>query len=129
MAANLEQSVHRLYVEFALFRGDELVQRGNILIRPEKGCSCFGEHRHAMIGDHDFALFVGLIVEHRLEVPASPLTMHYFEVVETDDAAEPLRQSLALEAALRMGVHTSDDWESINLVKGYSLAFKCSERI
>jgi len=129
MTARLEQSVHSLHVEVALFHGDAIVQRGNIVLRAEEGCSCFGEHRHVIIKDRDVALFAGLIIEHRLEVPASPLTLRYFEVVTTDDPTEPLRQSLVFKSALRVGVHTSTDWENINFVKGYFLAFKCNEQI
>jgi hypothetical protein len=54
-------------------------------------------------------------VTHRFEVPACPVEIECRQ-----------RGSLRYTAALRMGVHDSDDWETIDLGHVHTFAFRCS---
>jgi hypothetical protein len=85
-------------VELALFDGDTLLGRGEILVTSESGC------------DH-FQLFHAA---HRLEGSTARVVLSNFDA------------SLNLKTVnLDMPVHASEDWESIDLA-GYTLGFRCS---
>jgi hypothetical protein len=85
-------------VELALFDGDTLLDRGQILVGPESSC------------DH-FKLFR---VAHQIKGAAAQVVLLGFS------------PSINLTTAdLNMPIHQSADWESIKLA-GYTLAFRCS---
>ena len=112
-----------MHVEFAFFRGDDVLHRGGLHMTPEKGVSCFGEHQHKLLSEVpplEVQLYSGIVFEHELALPSSHLRLRYCSL--TPD----LQQVVELDAAIEMGVHTSDDWESITL-KQFTLAFKCTE--
>lgn len=89
-------------VEVAFFRGDDLLCRGSVRCVPEETTQTFQG------GDYSFQ------VTHAFELPASR-----FLIVASSAGQHRFR------SAMRMGVHTSDDWETIDLGDGYTLAFKC----
>src|SRR6188768_3575805 len=93
-----------LDIEMAFFRGDVLLCRGT--------ARCIsGETNHTFDGaDHSFQ------VTHAFELPACRV------FITASTGGKHLFRS-----ASRMGVHTSDDWEAIDLGAGYSLVFKCTE--
>ena len=91
-----------MLVELAFFDGDVLLARS--VIRCESA-----EARESITsGDHEF------LVTHRFEEPACPI-----EIVCTK-AGKRL-----YSAALRMGVHTSENWESVSLGNVHDLGFLC----
>ena len=113
-----------MHVAFAFFRGDALLHRGELLLRDAPGFVVYGEHHHVQLEAGapfaerpEFQLFAGLVIEHTFELPACPITLRYYTVA----GAEQTKQ---FEAALRMGVHESDDWESVEL-GDYTFAFRC----
>jgi len=96
-------------VDLALFRGDELLGRGSICIRNQRESSEFALQ-------DDMILFIS----HEFALPASSLS------VELRRRAEGAKEKeLLLEAGLAMGVHESDDWESVSLGPEYTLGFFC----
>lgn len=116
-----------MHVDLALFKGDALLHRCRFLIGSEKGISCYGEHTHFSLSDAEpdglpVELFSGLVVEHQFDLPACPVGIQLFDVVSTDDLAEAYRQSRVFSASLHMGVHTSEEWESISL-GDYTISF------
>lgn len=125
--------LREMHVEFALFLGDELLHLGNLVVRPEKNVICYGSHRHVkivrtIVGTDvvvPLDLFEGLIVSTEFDLPASSIEMEYYQLRETGDAHYPIKQIRLWKSALRMGVHTSEDWESLALDK-HTLAFKCT---
>jgi hypothetical protein len=85
-------------VELALFDGDTLLGRSEILVTSESGCDYF-QLFHAA---------------HRLEGSTAQIVLFNFD------------PSLNLKTVnLDMPIHVSDDWESIDLA-GYTLGFRCS---
>jgi len=134
METLVKHTATRMHVAFALFEADKLLRRGSLLLTKEEGWSCYGEHRHYHIpnplgGGNDkleVVLFSGLVIKHSFEEPASPLEFWFMEVQDTGDASEPYRQRVPWHAALRMGVHASDDWESIDMGKLHTLGFRCT---
>ncbi len=91
-----------MHVELAFFDGDTLLCHGAIT------CGAFERSDLFSGSDHDFR------VTHQLEEPTCPITM------SCTRAGLPLYRG-----ALGMGVHTSQDWESINLGNIHTLAFCC----
>lgn len=85
-------------VELALFDGDALLDRGEILVGPDTSCS-------------HFQAFCAV---HRLGGDAAQIVLSEFS------------PDIKLRTAtLDMPVHESVDWESVDLA-GYTLAFHCS---
>lgn len=121
----------QMHVTFALFEGDELLQRGEFLIGLERAFGVYGEQSTFPLpavppfSDRlQIQLFAGLTIEHSFELPACPVTLCYYLIDSANDNQLP-RQIRRFRAALQMGVHASDDWESLELPP-YTFAFKCS---
>jgi len=93
---------HSMLVDLAFFDGDALLARS--VIR----CGAMEATESSAGEGHEF------VVTHRFEEPACPI-----EIVCTK-AGKHL-----YSAALRMGVHTSEDWESITLGDVHDLCFFC----
>ncbi len=92
-------------VEMAFFDRDTLLARAVVLVhQTEEICDIKAER-----GDR-------FEVTHQFEEPASRLFIKYYS--PEDDQT--------WRAALRMGVHNSDDWEKIELSDPYELCFKCA---
>jgi hypothetical protein len=120
-----------MHVAFAFFEGDELLHRGEFLIGVERTLSVYGQHSHVplskgMVFSHtpEIQLFSGLVIHHSLELPACPVSMQYY-VVKPGQAGQMPVQERALNCEMRMGVHTSDEWESLDF-SPYTLAFRCA---
>jgi hypothetical protein len=92
-----------MLIEMAFFDGDQLLVRGEITCRRDIDSarleSCAGQRFE---------------ITYQFEEPACPVSVTYFL------AGEQLYQS-----ALMVGVHDSDDWESIELGESHVLAFRC----
>jgi hypothetical protein len=123
---NAEQPPTRMLVSFGLFDDDVLLHKGTLLIKAAKGLSVYGEHKHfeLPVVATGLELFSGLVIEHQFELPACPVGIQFFDVVPTEDLQEPFKQVRHFNAALRMGVHQSDDWESVQLDR-FTFGFKC----
>lgn len=93
-----------MHVDFAFFDGDTLLLRGFFHCETSP-CT---EH-FAGRDSHEFT------VTHRFEEPACPIEI---ECRHTG--------KVRYTAALRMGVHNSDDWEAIDLGNIHTFAFRCS---
>jgi hypothetical protein len=124
-SSQTEASPTRMHVAFALFEGDELLHRGEFLVAERKGLVVYGEHHHvplqggeAFAHRPEFQLFAGLVIEHSFELPACPVELRFYTVALG-------AQDLRFHAALRMGVHESEDWESVDL-GAYTFAFRCA---
>ena len=94
-----------LHIDLAFFRDDDLLSRGAVRCTPTKTTSILEG-----ISGHQFE------VTSRFETPACPV-----EIVCHCQNKE------LYKAALRVGVHTSDDWESVNLAGVHTLGFRCRE--
>ena len=94
-----------LFIELAFFDKDTLLCRGSVDCRSTKAV----EHLEGVDG-HQFEL------SSQFEEPACPV-----EITCRRNGA------LLYDAALRVGAHTSDDWESIELGNVHTLAFRCRE--
>jgi hypothetical protein len=91
-----------MLVDLAFFDGDVLLARAVIRCGSK-------ETTESITGEgHEFH------VTHRYEEPACPI-----EIVCTKAGVR------LYSAALRMGVHTSQDWESVNLGNIHDLGFFC----
>jgi len=116
-----------MHVSFALFEDNTLLHRGEFLVGQRPGFVVYGEHHHvalstthAFVHRPEFQLFSGLVVEHSFELPASPISLRYYTI-------EHEQQEQRFNAALRVGVHASEDWETLQLA-GYTFAFRCAPR-
>jgi len=90
-------------VQLAFFKGDEFLCRGSIVIDREA--------RHATMASesgHEFR------ISYTYEEPACPILIHCLANGE-----------LVSRSAMRIGVHTSNDWEAISLADPYELCFRC----
>ena len=118
-----------MLVDFGFFEGDSLLHRGQMLIAEDESVECYGSHEHFEMevegNKHRVVMFKGLVIRHSFEEPACPLTIEYFEVLPTNDHSAPFKQSKLFSSALRMGVHDSDDWESIAMGEKHNMAFRC----
>ena len=118
-----------MHVEIGFFCGDKLLHRGYLLLTADALTACFGEHKHFSLVDggtqRTVVLFSGLVIDHSFSQPACALNLRYFVVESTGLADCPFRQRKEISSSLMMGVHYSEDWESIQL-SDYTLAFKCT---
>src|SRR5687768_13249276 len=101
----------QMHVAFGFFEGDVLLHRGEFLIGAERAFGVYGEHLHVALPDDmpfshkpEIQLFSGLTVEHSFELPACPVSMHYYAISTGQSGAHP-RQRRALACEIRMGVH------------------------
>lgn len=92
-----------LHIELGFFAGDVLLARGRIICMEHEGTT-----ELSGVGGHVWT------IKARYEEPASP--------VELECRRDGQRLYLA---ALQVGTHDSDDWESINLADIHMLAFRC----
>ena len=92
-------------IELAFFDDDSLLCRGTVRCEDLETTEVFSSS-----AGHRFE------VTHRFELPACPV-----EIVCFEDGKK------LYESALRVGVHKSDDWESINLGDIHTLGFRCVE--
>ena len=92
-----------MHIELGFFAGDVLLMRSRITCR---------QHEQAFefegAGGHTWS------IKARFEEPASPIEL------ECTRGGRHLYR-----AALQVGVHDSDDWESIDLANIHTLAFRC----
>jgi hypothetical protein len=116
---------------FALFDGDRIVVQGEVCITSVRAESRFGTEVQVIRQVDGMRIesfgFVGLIVEHEFGLPASTVNLCYTEAKGRDDSTDRSRCEEIVErfsAALQVGVHRSNDWESIRLLN-HDLAFKC----
>ena len=91
-----------MVVEIAFFDVDELLCRGEIRIAEVESSKTISGARHAFDLTYSF------------EDPACPISI----VCRSDS-------DVLYKAALRMGVHDSDDWESLDLGNIHTMAFFC----
>jgi hypothetical protein len=96
-------------VDFALFRGDDCLCKGGLNIQSDDRSD-------------EFELTDGcvLFVSHSFKLPACSLGLEIWRIADDLDKNEVL-----LEAGIAMGVHASDDWESVALGPDHTLAFMC----
>ena len=94
-----------LNIDFAIFREGDLLCRGSL------SC-CASEETNHFHGTDGFEFEISA----RYEEPACPVEI----VCRQNDEHR-------YDAALRVGVHTSDDWESISLGDIHILGFRCNE--
>ncbi|MFN3241506.1 MAG: hypothetical protein ACE37K_08335 [Planctomycetota bacterium] len=92
-----------MHIELGFFAGDQLLARGCV--------TCAGRDATSEITGHGGHAWT---IKTRFAEPASPV-----ELECTRDGTH------VYAGALRVGVHTSDDWESINLADIHTLAFRC----
>ena len=90
-------------IDLAFFDGDNLLIRGTIECRT-------AQQLKVLANNSDYSFHV----THTFETPASPV-----EIVCRKNGKKEY------EAALMVGVHDSDDWESINLANIHTLGFRC----
>jgi hypothetical protein len=90
-------------VELAFFKGHELLCHGAISIdKEQRQCTLTSGSGHAFE------------ISYMYEEPACPIFIRCFHDGE-----------LVSRSALRMGAHTSDDWEAISLAEPCELCFRC----
>ena len=92
-------------VELAFFEGEELICTGAIDCRET-------EDTLSLQGGSD----VEFRITHKYELPACPVE------IECQKQGEQ-----SYKGALRIGVHTSEDWQSINLGNIHELGFRCED--
>ena len=90
-------------IELAFFDGDNLLCRGEITCEAQISSSVFSSPEGYIFE-----------IEHSFEEPACPL-----QVVCSQNGTN------LYKAALRVGVHHSDDWEVISLGDIHDLGFRC----
>lgn len=120
-------------ISFALFDGDTVLWRGDVLVTSAPGISVFGEHVHVGVTPRggQASLLRGAIVEHKLEGAHGVIEIRFHDVVLGSGPESEPASVLRMKGVLRVPLHTSDDWESIELVRydrtppPYVLAFRC----
>ena len=94
-----------MHIDLALFDGDALLVRGAI--------DCSVQEQSFLLESKSGLVFAFTA---RFEDPACPVSVHC-----------TLQGKTLYRTALRVGVHTSDDWESIDLGGIHTLAFWCHD--
>ena len=113
-------TAHALAVELALFHHDTLLCRARIQIEKQQKSEEFDTETWAMT---DGGSCRGhLAIQHRFAIPAASLHLWLIRYRAPESAGE-----VVLDVALAMGVHDSDDWESIALGEEYTFAFQCRQ--
>ena len=94
-----------LLIDLAFFSGDKLVSRGAVRCGATE-----------MISKLDGLSAHRFEITSKFEEPASPVEIRCW-----------CQEKELYKSALRVGVHTSDDWESIDLAGIHTLAFRCQK--
>lgn len=110
-------------VEFALFRGHYLLCRGIIRVEAQEKSEEFDYRVPDADGASDRTKAAGhLVICHRFALPAASLSITLVQFSSAGGESE-----IVLQAGLSMGVHDSDDWESVALGGNYTFAFLCRQ--
>lgn len=108
-------------VEFGLFHHDVLLRRSTLRIDEQQKSEEFDcadpsdTEGNASSKGH-------LVIRHQFGLPAASLYLRLIRYAAPGSAGE-----MILEAALEMGVHDSEDWESVALGEDYTFAFQCRQ--
>jgi hypothetical protein len=94
--------MNSMQIDLAFFDEDILLCRGSIVCDETESQTTLSGSGHEFTIKHQFAN------------PASPV---FITCLNEDKRL--------YETALRVGVHDSEDWESIDLAKVHTLAFRC----
>jgi hypothetical protein len=94
-----------LHIDLAFFSGDDLLTRG--------GVRCGVSETVTKLESASGHLFE---ITSRFEEPACPIEIHYY-----------CQEKRIYKSVLRVVVHTSNDWESIDLAGIHTLGFLCKE--
>lgn len=94
-----------LLIDIAFFSGDDLISQGSVRCGASKIIS-----RLDGVSGHRFE------ITSKFEEPACPVEIRCC-----------CQEKELYKAALRVGVHTSDDWESVDLAGIHTLGFRCHE--
>jgi hypothetical protein len=65
-----------------------------------------------------------LVVRHKFGLPAASLQLSLIGYAAPESVGK-----IILEAALAIGVHDSEDWESVALGEDYTFAFRCHQEV
>ena len=110
-------------VEFALFRGDDLLCRAAIRVGAQEKVEEFDYGAREADGAIARTTAAGhLVLRHRFELPAASLSIALMQF--SSAGGEP---EVVLQVGVSMGVHDSDDWESVALGGDYTFAFLCRQ--
>ncbi len=94
-----------LHIDLAFFLDDDLLSRGEVRCRAVEATQ-----QLEGVSGHRFE------ITSQFEEPACPVEILCYR-----------EEKQLYKAALRVGVHTSDDWESIDLAGVHTLGFRCRE--
>lgn len=114
---------HALAVEFVLFHHDVLLCRAAIRIEEQQKSEEF-DYPDPSAGIGTTSYEGHLVIRHQFGLPAASLQLWLIRYIAPGSTGEVI-----LEAALAMGVHDSEDWESVALGQDYTLAFRCRQEI
>ena len=106
-------------VEFGLFHHDALLCRSTIRIEEQRKSEEF-ECADPSDTTGSASSKVHLVIQHQYGLPAASLHLWLIRYVAPESAKE-----MVVDAALTMGVHDSEDWESVALGEDYTFAFRC----
>lgn len=101
----------RLEVDFALYKGSTVVKRGRFVATARRTLETFERNE-------DPESPGVLSIEHEFDLPAATVSLTYWA-----GATEPRLR--LFRASLAMGVHESDDWETVDMVPPHTFAFRC----
>ena len=110
-------------VEFALFHHDALLCRSTIRIEEQQKSEEF-EYTDPSDATGSGSSRGHLVIRHEYGLPAASLQLWLVRYDAPESAGE-----IILEAALAMGVHDSEDWESVALGEDYTFAFACRQEV
>ena len=121
--AEMPNQPNAMEVQFGLFRNDDLLCRGRVRIEEVEKSEAFDYQLTSSDDTPNVQPAGRMVLRHRFSLPAASLELKLVHFTAHD--APP---KIPLDAALKMGVHTSEDWESVALGAEYSLAFLCCEQ-
>jgi hypothetical protein len=121
----------RCHVNLTVFREGQRLAWGDLLVTPAEGCTVLGKLYDIELRPpgRDEPLTVqataGLVVDHHTDDMGAMLIMRLYDLVDTDDKAEPVRQVLAFKSATRIPAgYESEAEDSLGEVEGYEVLMR-----
>jgi hypothetical protein len=109
-----------MVVDFGLFRNDDLLCRAAVRLEAQEKLEEFDYGWRQPDGADQPVAAGHLVVRHQFALPAASLSIALVQFSSAEGNPD-----IVLQAALAIGVHDSDDWESVALGGDYTFAFLC----
>jgi hypothetical protein len=121
----------RCHVALTVYRGEQRLAWGDLLVTPAEGCTVLGKLYDIELrppGQEQplsVQVTAGVVIDHHTDSDGAMLLLRLYDLVDTGDEAEPSRQVLVFKSATRIPAdYESEREDSLGEVEGYEVLIR-----